>query len=97
MDDSTLLLLIASVISLLLAQQTAALQSNVPASQRNALQQIFNALNGSNWPANQQWNASTDPCSTWYPPSHLLSLVVTEGNQYTMSPSLDLGTCIHYM
>ncbi|MDT0295800.1 T9SS type A sorting domain-containing protein [Mesonia ostreae] len=42
----------------------AKVQSQVPASERNALIAIYNALDGDNWDNNQNWN-TTAPVDTW--------------------------------
>jgi hypothetical protein len=64
-------LIVSLFVALGCAQRAAALTTNIPSSQRNALVQIYNALNGSNWPSGSQWNNNSDLCSSWYAQSSL--------------------------
>ena len=54
---------IALAITAVLCVGNNVVQATIPTSQRNALLQIYNALNGPNW--GSSWDGTKDPCN-WY-------------------------------
>ncbi len=58
--------LIGAVVALLLVVGAAPIGAAIPASERQALIDLYNATNGASWTIHTNWNGAVGTECTWY-------------------------------